>query len=281
MSFLSITQPVDIYRSIQYVVDHGSLLERARMVRILTGAPPAGESYRRLFSSQNADGGFPSRPKPGSHSSTDSTITSLWQMDELGLLESEPARRALDFLMEVQRPDGGLDENAALPEFDLPPWIRPGELPTRTYLTSHGACWFAARRAGRANAFGGAVAYLAAQQLPDGRIPGYMHANFLAAAAFLQAGPGFAGHAQHTLEFLLMLRRADWFDSHVAWALDSLLRAGLDADHPLLRFLLRELIARQGEDGAWAVEDGPDFAASATVAAIKVLHQLGLTASLD
>lgn len=267
--------PIQLSSAIQYVTEHGTVLERARMLRILMDVEPSPEAYQKLLDSQNPDGGFPSRPKPGSASSADSTLTALWQFDELGMLSGQPACRALEFLRAVQRPDGGLDENAGLPEHDLPPWIRPGEESTRLYLTGYAAYWLGAAAAADHPAFLRAVAFLAARQQPEGRIPGYMHNNWLAAAAFLFAGEPFARSAARALEFLLLLARADWADSQLAWALDCLTRAGLAPAHPFARFCLDEIAARQAPDGSWASEDGPAFATSATVGAIKVLKHHG------
>ena len=279
---------IDLTAAIGYVSENGTILERARMLRMLMNVEPARESYQKLLDSQNPDGGFPSRPKPGSESAVDSTLTALWQFDELGMLDTGPARRALDFLRAVQRPDGGLDENALLPQHDLPPWIRPGELPTRLYLTTYAAYWLGvvhgALEAGEGHddpTFNRAVEFIAAHQREDGAVPGYMHNNWLGASAFRFAGPAYAERAEAVLGYLLRLPPGDWADSQVAWALDCLTRAGLPADHPFTQFARAELIRRQAPDGSWASEDGPSFAASATVGVIKVLKGLGMVGGLD
>ena len=68
---------------------------------------------------------------------------------------------------------------------------------------------------------------------------------------------------------------ADFEDSQIAWALDCLVRAGLPAAHPFVQAGLDALRQRRAPDGSWASEDGPAFAAAATVGAIKVLSRLG------
>src|SRR5512146_140591 len=132
---------VNLTSSILYVDENGSLLEKARLLRILLNEKPSPAVYEKLLSLQNPDGGFPSRPRAGSASSVDSTLTALWQLDELGMFETEPARRALGFLAAMQRAYGGWDENPGLPAHDLPPWIRPGETATRMYLSTYAAYW--------------------------------------------------------------------------------------------------------------------------------------------
>src|SRR5512133_103537 len=125
---------IDLFNAILFVDELGSILEKARLLYLLMDVEPSTEVYERLLSLQNPDGGFPSRPKAGSPSAVDSTLTSLWQLDELGMLDHPATKQAATFLIKMQQADGSWDENPALPEHDLPPWIRPGEMATRLYL---------------------------------------------------------------------------------------------------------------------------------------------------
>ncbi len=276
---------LDPTRSILFVTDHGTILEKARLLYLLMDMPPSPEAYQKLINSQNPDGGFPSRPRPGSQSAVDSTLTALWQFDELGLLEGASARRALDFLEAMQRPDGGLDENPDLPQHDLPPWIVPGSLNTRLYLTAYAAYWLALTGRAQHPGFPGALDFLAAHQAENGQMPGYLHTNWLAAAAFgLAELAGLSGYAHPYAQGLAFLQAhpfSEWADSQVAWAIDCLSRLGLNAQQPFIASALAELQRRQAPDGSWASEDGPAFAASATVGAIKVLKHYGLVGELD
>lgn len=274
-------QEINFSAALQYVTDHGTILEQARLLRLLMGVTPSPEAYKKLVDSQNADGGFPSRPRPGSQSAVDSTLTALWQFDELGMFDSPPAGRAIQFLLDLQQPDGGWDENPRLPEHDLPPWIRPGEAATRLYLSAYAAYWLGARGMAAEPQFTRAAAYIAASQEASGRIPGYMHNNWLGAAALRFGRDGYAQKTENALAYLQSLPASEWSDSQVAWALDCLTRAGLPADHPFIHSGLGELARRQAVDGSWASEDGPAFAASATVGALKVLKHYGLLADLD
>jgi squalene cyclase len=299
--------PVDLTAAIAYVTEHGTVLEKARLLRLLLGVEPGREAYQKLLDSQNPDGGFPSRPRPGSQSAVDSTLTALWQFDELGLDDHPAAGRALRFLLAMQQPDGGWDENPALPAHDLPPWIVRGETSTRLYLTTYAAYWLGLFGYAQDDPFRRAAAFIAARQAPTGRIPGYLHNNWLGTSVFLLAGPshpGYAQYAQKGLEFIaslplsaaanpdpgataghagfgatadadLSVGAATWEDSQIAWAIDCLTRAGIPPQHPWLAAALAELVRRQAADGSWASADGPAFAASATVSALKVLKQHG------
>lgn len=279
---------INLALAIQYISEHGTILEQARLLRILVNAEPTPEAYKKLIESQNPDGGFPSRPRSESASALDSTLTALWQFDELGLLDSPSARRAFDFLRAMQRPDGGWDENPALPEHDLPPWIRPGEMGTRLYLSTYAAFWLPLEPAAAAPSsaddhtpFERALGFIAAHQAADGSIPGFLHNNWLGAAAFLGGGAPYAENAARALAYLSVRPLAEWDDSQVAWALEALARAGLPAGHPLVQAGLAALAARQSPEGCWAAEDGPAFAASATVGVLKVFNRHGLLPGLD
>lgn len=272
---------IDLNAAIQFISENGTILERARLLRLLMDVEPSTEAYQKLIDSQNPDGGFPSRPRPGSKSAVDSTLTAIWQFDELGLAANPACTRALEFLRAMQRPDGGWDENPALPEHDLPPWIRPGEEATRLYLSSYAAYWLGCLDDPTRPAFQRAAAFIAAHQQPGGLIPGYLHNNWLGAAVFLFAAHDYTENAQRVVAALSARPWPDWADSQVGWALDCLLRAGLPQDHPFAQSALAELMRRQSPDGSWASEDGPSFAASATVGALKVLHTCGLLGGLD
>lgn len=272
---------IDLNAALNFVSQNGTILEQARLLRILMDVEPSPEAYQKLLDSQNPDGGFPSRPRPGSASALDSTLTALWQFDELGLWQLEAAQRAMDFLVAMQQPDGGWDENPALPEHDLPPWIRPGEQATRLYLSTYAAYWLGARGRRPLPAFRRGADFIAAQQQLDGRIPGYLHNNWLGAAVFLFGGDDYAQNAARSIDFLRAIPPDGWEDSQVGWAIDCLTRAGMESDHPLIRALLDDLTRRQAADGSWASEDGPAFAASATVGAIKALHRHGRIEAID
>lgn len=261
---------MNLEKAILFVQENGTILEKARLLRLLMEVEPSREAYQKLLDSQNPDGGFPSRPKPGSQSALDSTLTALWQLDELGLMALPAAERAVEFLLAMQRPDGGWDENPALPPHDLPPWIQPGQLSTRLYLSTYAAYWLALRGLAGGEAFQRGADFIAAQQEPDGKIPGYLHNNWLGAAVFELAGKRYASNTLRALAWMEAGGFRGWSDSQVAWAMDCLTRAGLPGEHALLRAGLAALEQRQAADGSWSSEDGPTFAASATVGALKV-----------
>lgn len=265
--------PIDLDRAGRFVEQNGSSLEKMRLRAMLEGENPDPSTLQPLMNLQNKDGGFPSRPRPGSVSSVDNTLTSIWQLDELGLFPSPTTDRALEFLIDVQQEDGGWDENPALPGFDLAPWVIPGDQATRLYLSSYTAFWLGLSPHVNSPAFIRAMEFLSAQQGEDGQMPGFQHNSWLATGAFVMGGSTYQAQAQRGVSFLASRPFSQWEDSQLAWAVDTLSCAGLPADHPWIAAALDQFGQRQSADGSWASEDGPGFCVSATLQVIKLFRR--------
>jgi len=262
---------IRLFPAAAFVNQYGSVFEKARLQAVL-GHPPDMQFLKPLLDLQNKDGGFPSRPRPGSLSSVDSTLYALWQFHEIGQSGSLPAARARDFLVGMQNDDGSWDENPALPVYDLPPWIQPGSLAVSLYLSAYAAYWLGLSNP-KHPAFQKAVTFLTNEQDENGYIPSYLHTNWIATSALLLAGPSGAAAAQKGLRYLQNQPFEQWDASQIAWALDNLGNAGISARHPFVQKALAELTKRQSEDGSWSSEDGPAYAVSATVSVIKVFQR--------
>ena len=265
---------IDLDHALQFIDEHGNLQDKARLLYILAAEPPLDSIVRPLLDKQNPDGGFPSRPRTENPSSVDNTLTALWQLNELGLFQNTEARKACEFLVSVQSEAGSWDENPDLPEHDLPPWIKPGQPATRNYLTAYAAFWLGIFEKSPP-AFQRAVEYLAGQQTDEGQIPGYQHGQWIATSAFFLAGEKFANRGWKGLAFLNQRPPGAWEASQIAWALDCLSTAGIAADQAFVTKMLTELAARQEPNGCWSSEDGPAYAVSATISAIKAMKRYG------
>lgn len=264
-------------QALVFVEEHGALQEKARLLYLLTGEKPPAHVVQPLLAKQNPDGGFPSRPRGESPSSVDNTVTALWQLDELGMLDIPPAGKAVEFLIKAQQPDGRWDENPDIPGHDLPPWIQPGELATQLYLTAYAAYWLILSRriadpTGR-DSVTQATDILTRNQQENGQIPSYLHANWIAASVYIQLNR--QTQANRILEYLMSRPFSQWEASQIAWALDCLGRTGLPFDHPFVRGGLSALVEAMEPQGAWSSEEGSAYAASATISALKALKTFG------
>jgi hypothetical protein len=235
--------------------------------------PPSQAVISELAGLQKVGGGFAPARSPEAPASVDASLTALWQLDELGLLGSSMAQQALAYLERVQRADGGWDEEPLPAPFSFPPWIEPGSIATRTYLSSYAAYWLGLAKSADAIVFRRALSYLLAIQEPDGRLPGYLHGCWLGAAAVWLGGE--RDTAMRMLDYLHGRLADDWQASQLAWALDCLLRAGVSSQEPFCSQALEMLITRQQPDGSFASEDGDAFAVSATIQALKACQAAG------
>jgi hypothetical protein len=266
---------IDLDRALIFIDENGNVQDKARLLYILMQEAPPDYIVRPLLDKQNPDGGFPSRPRSENPSSVDNTLTALWQLNELGMLNTPEAQSAIGFLVSSQLADGSWDENPALPEHDLPPWIKPGEVPTRNYLSAYAAFWLGIANKTKAEAFQRAAGYLRSQQETSGRIPGYLHGHWIGTSALFMAGDDYSENALRGLSILDQISMQEWEDSQIAWAIDCLGMAGIAADHPFVHKMVEELTARQEAGGSWSSEDGASYAVSATISAIKALKRFG------
>jgi hypothetical protein len=211
----------------------------------------------------------------GNLSTVDRTLVALWWMDDLTMLTSPTADAAFGYLLSAQRDDGGWDEDPAVAQYSLPPWIHPGDLKTRLYLSAYSAYWLAAAGYGRGAAFRRALAFLARHQDGTGKFHGYLHTTWIASAVFCLAGPEYSDVAGKGLQILMDRPIDGWEDSQIAWALDCLGKAGLPREHPFVEKGLAELCRRRESGGSWSSEDGEAYAVAATIGALKALKLYG------
>ena len=266
---------MDITKSIVFVEERGSDLEKARIGQILCGQKPEADILQCFAALQNEDGGFPYDMVQGNLSAVDNVLVALWWMDELGILKSPIADKAVGYLLAVQREDGSWDEDPSIAQYDLPPWISPGDLQTRLYLSSYAAYWLAVIGYGTQAAFQKVLEFLRKHQDETGRFRGYLHTTWIATSAFLMAGPQYSEVVEKGLQALMNKPLAEWEASQIAWALDCLGKAGLQENHPFTQKCLVELLNRRRPDGSWSSEDGETFAVVATIEALKVFKLYG------
>ncbi|MCK4314229.1 MAG: terpene cyclase/mutase family protein [Anaerolineae bacterium] len=267
---------MDITKSVASIEERGSGLERARIRQILYGVRPEPDVTQPFMELQNDDGGFPYDMVQGNLSTVDSTLVALWWMDELRMLESSTADKAFGYLLAVQRDYGGWDEDPSIAQYDLPPWISPGDLRTKLYLSSYSAYWLAVRSYGTRPAFQKVLDFLLKHRDETGRFYGYLHTTWIATSVFIMAEPQYSEVVRKGLQVLMDRPLSEWADSQIAWALNCLGQAGLPKDHPFIEKCLAELLQRQRPDGKWSSEDGEAYAVGATIEVLKALKLYGL-----
>ncbi|MEU4773981.1 prenyltransferase/squalene oxidase repeat-containing protein [Micromonospora sp. NPDC023644] len=274
----SVAAVVDIDAAVGFVVAHGDAVDRARLSRLRTGAPPSAELLDDAEVGQAPDGGWPAT-LDGEVSSVDATCFRLSELDDLGALGRPAARRALDWLAARQLPDGGWEEDAALADV-APEWARPGDPEAGFHLTANAGFWLTvagldARAAGPLDhRVGGAyagVVHAAAQSLvarlrPDGSWPSFLPAGWLSAAVLYRQE---MFHEAARIQVILAERMPELSPGDVAWLAATLRRIGIEGEDWLLARARRRLAETQRSDGGWESDDGHQFDVHTTLSAIR------------
>jgi hypothetical protein len=272
---MAVVTGLDWRQTIAFVDQNGTEIERARLRGILGRPRPEVKVARGLEARQNADGGFPHGMAQGRLSTIDATAAALSWLEDLGLLRSPHAERALTFLLAAQRPDGSWDEPPGLIRYNPPPRLLPGDPRVRLLSTALAAFWLARLGHGRDEAVSRAMAYLRGRQAADGRFVGYLRATWLAVAVF-RIGEGAASTAaMRGLDALAAVAPDRWRPGGLAAMLGALADAGVSADLPLIRQALARLAAFVRPDGSWMPEDGDFYRVEVALQALRAFLLYG------
>jgi len=238
---------MDLVSAAAFVEADGNPLDRARLRALLHGETAPPEALPRA----NDDGGF-SAFWSGEDSSLDATCFMLDRLSDLGDEAATIRARAILFLQAHRHRDGWWEEDASLAE-RAPPSARAGDEAATVYLTANCGFWCDNARA---------ADWLATRVAPDGRLPSFVQAHWLAAALLRR----HAHAAAFPLVRHLAGRVGELGPAALAWLASTLPAEPVGAVARML------LTGRQEPDGRWRSEDGEAFDAAATVAAVRVLR---------
>lgn len=133
---------MNLEKAVAFVKSQGNEVEQARLNYVLRDEQPSPDVVARLFARQRPDGGW-SPFWASDYTSLDATCFRLAQAEQLGLTESENAvARAIHFLVHRQSPDGSWEEDKRVAGL-APPWVTPGDLSAKLYLTANCGLWTA------------------------------------------------------------------------------------------------------------------------------------------
>jgi Prenyltransferase and squalene oxidase repeat len=269
---------VDLDAAIGFVVAHGDPVDRARLSWLRAGQPPAPEILADVEIGQTPGGGWPAL-WGGEVPSVDATCFRLAELDDLGAIGRPAARRAMDWLATMQRPDGTWEEDPSLSGW-APPWAAPGDPEARIYLTANAGFWLTvaghdARSGGPLDhRVGGvyagvvhaaAVAFASALR-PDGTWPSFLVAGWLGAAVLYRQEMYYESAR---IQVVLTDRLPDMTPADVAWMGSAFRRVGLSPQDRVVGAAQERLARTQRTDGGWPSDDGEPFDVHTTLAAIR------------
>ena len=255
----------ELTQAVEFVAAHGDAFARARAHALIpnSAADLAPDSVADVVANacadQRPDGGFPATWS-GERSSLDATCFRLSQLMDFPIDAAIPIDQAIRFIATKQRPDGPFEEDAAFGG-STPAWARPRDPAARIYMTANCAFWLE-RLSGPPRAVRRSAAYLATAIGPDGRLPSYLHAQWLAAPVLRHSG--YATEADRLL-WALAYRVNSLGPSALAWLADAI------PDEPIASEARLRLLDAQQADGRWISEDGPEHDVGTTLAALRAL----------
>lgn len=259
--------------AVGFVVARADRVEQARLSWLRAGTPPAPDVLTEAEAGQSRHGGWPATWN-GHVASVDATCFRLAELDDLGALHGEAARRAVDWLASCQQPDGIWEEDEAL-ALDAPPWAQPGDPEAQLYLTANAAYWLTVvardsflvepprpyedELARAAEAIRGSLR-------PDGTWPSFLAAGWLGAAVLY--GREMYYEAAR-MQLVLADRVPNMSPADTAAMAAALRRVGVRPDDWLMVTAQRRLSETQRTDGGWPSDDGEAFDVHTTLAAIR------------
>jgi len=261
---------MDFQSAVAFVQENGGPLNLARLAYLLDNQPADASIASQLLSLQRPDGGWEPFWATG-YSSLDATCFRLAQAEALGLTAAHPdIERALQFLVQRQSPDGSWEESFS-GQANAPPWVQPGSPQARLYLTAICGFWVAVSGQNLPSA-ASAAGYLHSHLTPEGRLPSFLHANWLACGLWHRLNQ--LEPATRILDYLAT-RFQDMESSNLAWLLNVLLVAGFDPHEPLLQPAADRLESFQSAEGYWPGTGGTDQDLLTTLEALRTLRWLG------
>lgn len=268
-------------RAILYIRENGDELERGRLAGLLGRDRPDPKTTRALLARQNDDGGFPYQMVPGRPSAIISTTTALQWMADLRVLRTAHSERAVAYLLTEQRPAGSWEESPALIKFDPPPLARPGHDAGRIYATALSTFWLSRLLGPRHEGVQRAVAFLRRVRGDGWPDDEPVQVASLVAAVNAMTDGARSSLAVSGVEVLGRRAPETWSPDRLTDLLMPLYEAGFAAEHPLVAWALRRLIALQQKEGGWSSELGRDHDVNLSLGVLSALLSFGVPSASD
>jgi hypothetical protein len=266
---------IDLEKASTFVKGLKDEILSARLRAILENRKPSESALNKIKDMRKSDGGFAFWEQDVSSITT--TLNILGWFDDFSLREGAIVDKTFDFLVEHQLGDGGWDEIEGVGGLEPPPFMVPGEINTRTWLTACCAHWFI--RFGRAEPPGSKgcpAEFLMMHVKSSGLVMGYLYASWDALVMFnYHPGPDSEVFRNLLSGVRERFNQEEHDAADLAWLLRSLRDIGLDDTDDLVSRIIKALEGLQKPDGSWVSGDGESFTGMTTVDVIRVLSDFG------
>jgi len=263
---------IDLEKTSAFIKGLDDEILTARMSAIFENREPSRQVLEKIELLRKSDGGFAFWEQDVS--SIMSTLNVVGWLDDFSLRTGSLVERTFDFLLKHQQEDGGWDEIEGVRGLDPPPYMMPGELNTRTWLTACCAHWFI--RFGRAEppgAKGCPAEFLMRHMEPSGLISGYLYASWDALVMFnYHPGPESEEFRKLFSGVQRQYRPTEYDAADFAWLLRCLRDIGLNNNDDFVSRAIDALESTQEPNGSWISDEGEEFIGITTLDVIRVLH---------
>jgi hypothetical protein len=126
---------MNVESAFKFIESFGNKLERYRARYLFQGTRDNEVPLHYLRKLQNQDGGFPYNLEMGKPSSVNETSGILSLVAELNLSESSVCQKIVNYLFQIQGPNGSWNENPEISQFNPPRWDSPYNINTKMWMT--------------------------------------------------------------------------------------------------------------------------------------------------
>jgi hypothetical protein len=260
---------LNVQNAIDFVENNGTVIERYRLNFLLGKERNDRIPLEYLKDLQNNDGSFPYGNKKGRLGCINATDVNLGLIVELGLENSDVSRKAVDYLLKVQRSDGSWVETEEIERYGPPFWDMPNDLNTAIWLTVNTASLLMQLGCRNSEVDRKATEFLLRNRDGQGKFTGFLLSTMLSVGLFGQLGGGDSDTVKKALKILEKnVKKLD-----PAWCLESLYVAGIPEENPVVRKCIEKLVASQEDGGSWKSENGKKFTTCNTINALKALRK--------
>ncbi len=245
---------IDVQKAMDFIRDNGNELEMARLNNTFGQDFDSNMVLQGFSELQNPDGGFPFGDKPGFPSCLSNTAQAVHVLQELGLDDSNIAKAAINYFLEMQH-KGFWPENEKIAPLGPPIWDMPGDDKVTLWLTAD-ITDLLLRSGYPREKLSQAAEFIRNHQAPDGKFMGYIHTTWVALSVFGKKGLDDEAIMYEALAYLEKTELEDWDAACIAWCLDCMKVGEVASDSPLWGKLTIKLAELQDENGSWPSEDG-------------------------